>query len=62
MSAADPQWVFTCWNGSFDAGSQDRYYWNAVWQTVILYQQAVWDSGWFWFCTLYPYGFGACSA
>jgi len=68
MSAADPQWVFTCWNDwavddSYYGTSQDWYYWKADWQTVILYEQAVWDSaGWYWDCTLYPYGYGACNA
>jgi hypothetical protein len=62
MSPAAPQWVFTC--QSFDGYlyAEDRYYWNADRQTVILYEQTVWDDGFDWYtdCTLYRYG--ACPA
>jgi hypothetical protein len=67
MSATDPQWVFTCsstdgWPDSYYWTSQDSYYWNADRQTVIQFQWTVWDStGWYWDCTLYPYGIGACN-
>src|SRR5262245_14397233 len=52
MSTANPKWVFTCSN-TFDDGyyvyyAQDYYYWNAVLQKVILFEQVVWDDyGWY---------------
>jgi hypothetical protein len=63
MSATDPQWVFYCSNYDGYFTSQDGYYWNPDLQTVILFEQAVWDDGfdWYWSCTLYPYGIGACN-
>lgn len=65
MSVSDPKWSFLCSNGSPDSGSEDGWYWNADLQAAIWFHTAVWDWGWYWDCTAYPYGLdggGACDA